>query len=138
MPENKTKPTAVSPSTYIAAIADDGRRKDCKALATLMAKASRQQPRMWGPSIVGFGTHTYALAGGKTGEICAVGFSSRKGDISVYGLAGDSADSPLLDKLGKYKRAKGCLYIRRLSDVDLDILAQLIDSATTRKLGGKS
>ena len=138
MAENKTKPTSVSPDSYLAAIPDEGRRKDCEALTKLMAKASRLQPRMWGPSIVGFGTHTYALAGGKTGEICAIGFSSRKGDISVYGLAGEAADSALLDKLGKYKRAKGCLYIRRLSDVDLDILAQLIDSATTRKLGGKS
>src|SRR3954462_13363124 len=107
MAENKTKLTSVSPDTYIAAIADEGRRKDCATLARLMAKASRQEPRMWGPSIVGFGTHRYALAGGKTGEICAVGFSSRKGDISIYGIGLECAEPGLLDRLGKHKRGKG-------------------------------
>ena len=90
---------------------------------------------MWGTSIVGFGTHTYALAGGKVGEICALGFSSRKGDISIYGVAGEGADQALLGRLGKHKHGKGCLYISRLSDVDLEVLTQLIDSAAKRKLG---
>jgi hypothetical protein len=135
MAENKTKPTSVPADAYIAAITDQGRRRDCQALAGLMAEVSRQEPRMWGSSIVGFGTHKYALAGGKVGEICAVGFSSRKGDISIYGVAGEGADPGLLAKLGKHKRGKGCLYVSRLADVDLEVLAQLIDGAVRKKLG---
>ncbi|HET7232871.1 MAG TPA: DUF1801 domain-containing protein [Longimicrobium sp.] len=134
MAETKTKPTSVSPDAYIAAIADPDRRQDCAALARLMAEASGQAARMWGPSIVGFGTHRYALAGGKEGEICAVGFSSRKGDISVYGVAGPEADPALLDALGKHKRGKGCLYVRRLADVDLEVLTQLVGAAIRKKL----
>src|SRR4051794_28400715 len=119
MAGNETKPTGLVPDAYIAAIQDERRRKDCEALACLMAKVSKQDAQMWGPSIVGFGTHKYALAGGKVGEICAVGFSSRKGDISIYGVAGEGADPALLDKLGKHKLGKGCLYVRQLADVDL-------------------
>jgi len=77
---------------------------------------------MWGPSIVGFGVHRYELAGGKTGEICSVGFSSRKGDISLYGLIGTEGAEPLLAKLGKHKLGKGCLYVQRLADLDSQVL----------------
>jgi hypothetical protein len=135
MAENKTRPTSVSSDAYIAAITDQGRRQECTALARLMAEASKQEPRMWGTSIVGFGTHRYALAGGKVGETCAVGFSSRKGDISIYGIGLEGADPALLNRLGKHKRAKGCLYISRLADVDLEVLAKLIEAAVKRKAG---
>ena len=133
MAENKTKPTGLSPEKYLSAIADESRRNDCAALTRLMSKASKHEPAMWGSSIVGFGTHTYQLAGGREGQICAVGFSSRKGDISVYGIAGENADAALLAKLGKYKRGKGCLYIARLSDVDSKILEKLVAGAIKRK-----
>ena len=133
MAENKTKPTSVSPAAYLASIADPGRRQDCEALAELMADASHEEARMWGASIVGFGTRRYPLAGDKEGEICAVGFSSRKGDISIYGVGGESADPGLLDRLGKHKRGKGCLYVSRLADVDLAMLRQLIGEAMQRK-----
>jgi hypothetical protein len=119
MAANKTKATALSPAAYVAAIDDDDRRKDCEALMALMAKASKRPAIMWGASIVGFGVRRHALAGGKQGEICAVGFSSRKGDISIYGVAGDPKAAPLLAKLGQHKTGKGCLYVRRLVDVDL-------------------
>jgi len=135
MAKLKTRPTSVSSDAYIAAITDEGRRQDCAALARLMAKASNQEPRMWGTSIVGFGTHQYALAGGKVGESCAVGFSSRKGDISIYGIGLEGAEPGLLERLGKHKRGKGCLYIGRLADVDLQVLAQLIKGAVRNKLG---
>ena len=135
MAKLKTTPTSVSSDAYIAAITDENRRQDCKALARLMAEASNQEPRMWGPSIVGFGTHRYALAGDKVGEICAVGFSSRKGDISIYGLGLEGTEPGVLDRLGKHKRGKGCLYINRLADVDLKVLAQLIEGAVSKKLG---
>jgi hypothetical protein len=135
MAENKTKPTATDPESYLAAIADDSRRADCRALANLMAKATKQKAAMWGTSIVGFGTHKYQLAGGREGEICTVGFSSRKGDISLYGVAGENADPELLEKLGKHKRGKGCLYISKLADVDLKVLDKLVSRAAKAKQG---
>jgi len=130
MAENKTKPTEASPESYIAAIKDEARRKDCQTLARLMAKATKQKAKMWGTSIVGFGTHKYQLAGGREGEICAVGFSSRKGDISIYGVAGEKTDSELL---GKHKLGKGCLYISKLAEVDLKVLEQLVARAVKAK-----
>jgi hypothetical protein len=133
MAENKTKPTEASPKSYIAAIEDEARRKDCQTLAQLMAKATKQKAKMWGTSIVGFGTHKYQLAGGREGEICAVGFSSRKGDISIYGVAGAKANSELLGKLGKHKLGKGCLYVSRLAEVDLKVLEQLVSNAAKAK-----
>jgi len=133
MAENKTKPTGLSPAAHMAAITDAARRRDCEALADLMAAASGQPARMWGPSIVGFGTHRYALAGGKVGETCTVGFASRKGDISIYGVAGPDADPDLLARLGTHERGKGCMYVRRLADVDAEVLAQLVADAARRK-----
>lgn len=133
MAENKTKPIDALPEAYLSAISDKARRADCNALSQLMAKASKHAPKMWGTSIVGFGTYTYPLSGGRSGQICAVGFSSRKGDISIYGVAGENADPALLAKLGRYKRGKGCLYIARLSDVDVEVLEKLIANAIDAK-----
>lgn len=129
MATNKTQATAADPAAYVAAIDDDERRRDCETLARMMAKASKRDATMWGPGIVGFGTHVYPLAGGKSGEICAVGFSSRKGDISIYGVEPDAADPALVAKLGKHKFGKGCLYVRRLADVDTGVLQKLFDHA---------
>ena len=133
MAEAKTKPTSSSVETYILNISDESRRADCEALVKLMSKASKQPAVMWGTAIVGFGTHKYPLAGGKVGEICAVGFSSRKGDISIYGFAGEKADSALLAKLGKHKLGKGCLYVAKLADVDLKVLEKLVAEAAKAK-----
>jgi hypothetical protein len=129
MAEIKTKATDASVKNYLAAIDDEARRKDCEALADLMAKATKQPPRMWGASIVGFGSYRYRYASGREGESCAVGFSSRKGDISVYGLNAAAGAEELLSKLGKYKAGKGCVYIKRLSDVDLNVLGRLVAGA---------
>ncbi len=126
MAENKTKATDASVEGYLAAIDDEARRKDCAALAELMARATKQPPRMWGASIVGFGSYHYRYASGREGESCVVGFSSRKGDISVYGL---NADAELLSELGKHKSGKGCVYIKRLSDVNLQVLEKLVAGA---------
>jgi hypothetical protein len=133
MAENKTKATKSSPSAYVAAIADESRRKDCQSLLALMAKASKHPAVMWGPAIVGFGVHTYDLAGGKQGEICTVGFSSRKGPISIYGVTGHTGAPELLAKLGKHKRSKSCLYVSRLSDIDLKVLEKLVAQAFKSK-----
>ena len=129
MAENKTKLTQASVEHYLAAIEDNGRRKDCEALAKLMAKATKHQAMMWGTSIVGFGSHHYKYASGREGDICLVGFSSRKGDISIYGTASAPAQEELLARLGKHKMGKGCLYIRKLGDVDVKVLEQLVAGA---------
>ena len=129
MADNKTKATLASPQAYIDAIADESRRQDCAALMALMARATKAAPAMWGTAIVGFGVHKYPLAGGKTGEICAVGFSSRKGDISIYGATDSDCADALLAKLGKHKLGKGCLYVTRLADVDTTVLEKLVAQA---------
>jgi hypothetical protein len=126
MAENKTKATGASVESYLSTIEDEARRKDCEALAKLMAKATKQQPKMWGTSIVGFGSYHYKYESGREGDSCLTGFSSRKSDISVYLVASVAGQEELLSNLGKHKMGKGCLYVRRLGDVDLKILEQLI------------
>ena len=126
MAENKTKATKASVADHLAAIEDEARRQDCEALARLMAKATKQPPMLWGTSIVGFGSYHYKYESGHEGDSCLVGFSSRKGDISVYLMADFPDRDELLAKLGRYKMAKACLYLRRLSDVDLKVLEQLV------------
>lgn len=134
MAENKTKVTKASVASYLSEIKDETRRKDCDKLAKLMTKATKQPPKMWGKSIVGFGSYLYKYESGRQGEICAVGFSSRKGDITVYGLTSAPKQEELFGKLGKHSRGKGCLYIRNLGDVDLKVLEQLVTGAAREKL----
>ncbi len=126
MAQNKTKATEASVESYLSAIGDEARRKDCEALAKLMTKATKQQPKMWGTSIVGFGSYHYKYESGREGDAYLTGFSSRKSDISVYLMASIPGQEELLSKLGKHKMGKGCLYVRKLSDVDLEVLEQLI------------
>jgi hypothetical protein len=126
MTQAKTKPTTASVAQYLAAIKDDERRADCEVIAKLMRKVTKQEPTMWGASIVGFGRYQYQYASGARGEMCQTGFSSRKGDISVYLVAAGAGQDELLPKLGKHKMGKACLYIRRLTDVDLKVLEQLV------------
>lgn len=133
MAENKTKATVNSVEDYIAAIDDDARRQDCEVLIQLMSKATKQPAVMWGDSIVGFGNYHYSYESGREGDICLVGFSSRKGDISLYGLFAAARHAELVANLGKSKSGKGCLYIRRLSEVDLQVLEALIKEAATAK-----
>lgn len=126
MPELKTKPTQASVAEYLAAIDDPVRRADCDAIHALMRRLTKQEPRMWGANIVGFGTYRYQYASGHGGDWCQVGFSSRKGDISVYLISPGHRQDELLAKLGKHKMGKSCLGLRRLGDVDLKILERLI------------
>jgi len=126
MTENKTKATEASVESYLSAITDEARRQDCEALAKLMTKATKQPPKMWGTSIVGFGSYHYKYESGREGDSCLTGFSSRKSDITLYLVADFPGQDELLVKLGKHKRGKGCLYIRQLSDVDPKVLEQLI------------
>ena len=128
MYEAKTKLTEESVERYLAGIAEEARREDCKVIAALMARVSGCPPRMWGASIVGFGSYHYKYASGHEGDSCLVGFSSRKGDISIYLMPGyESAEArALLAELGRHKIGKACLYVRRLSDIQLPVLEQLV------------
>jgi hypothetical protein len=128
MYEAKTKPTKIPVSSYLMTITDDERRRDCRTLSAMMKRVTGHSPKMWGPSIVGFGKVHYKYASGHEGDMCEVGFSSRKGEMSVYLLAGHENPTikRLLAQLGRHRTGKACLYIKRLSDVRLDILEQLV------------
>ena len=126
MAENQTRPTQASVAAYLKAIEDEARRRDCEALARLMADATGQPAVMWGPGIVGFGSYHYKYESGREGDSCLVGFASRKGDISIYAMGDFPGRAELLARLGKHKTGKGCLYLRRLSDVDPEILSQMV------------
>jgi hypothetical protein len=133
MAENKTKATDASVESYLSAIVDEARRKDCEALARLMTRATKEKPKMWGTSIVGFGSYHYKYESGREGDSCLTGFSSRKGDITLYLVASFPGQEGLLAKLGKHQTGKGCLYVRKLSDVDLKVLEQLIIGAVAER-----
>ena len=126
MADNKTRPSNASVEAYIAAIDDEMRRADCEALVKLMSQVTAEPPAMWGSSIVGFGSYHYKYESGREGDMAATGFSSRKGDISVYLVASGANQEQLLAQLGRHKMGKACLTIRRLSDVDAMVLRQLV------------
>jgi hypothetical protein len=126
MAENKTKPTKASVADYIAARASDEQRADLKVLMALLKKVTKASPKMWGPSIVGYGTYTYTYESGRTGEMCRVGFAVRGRELVLYLLAEDKAQQALLKKVGKYRMGKSCFYFKRLADLDLKVLEQLI------------
>ncbi len=126
MAENKTRPTDANVGAHISAIADEARRRDCEQLVKLMANITKQPPRLWGSSIVGFGSYHYEYASGREGDMCVTGFASRKGAISIYLLASGVKQAQLLEKLGKHKMGKACLNVKRLADIDTDVLQQLV------------
>ena len=127
MAEIQTRPTSASVDAFIDAQPDAQRRADCRVLITLMQQATKEPAVLWGPAIVGFGTCSYSYASGRGGEMGLIGFSPRKGDITVYVSPGFAGFEDLLVRLGKHKTAKVCLYIKRLSDVDADVLRQIIE-----------
>ena len=126
MADNKTKATNVSVSAFIDAITDPGRRADAKALVKLMQKAAGEKPKMWGPSIIGFGSHHYVYDSGREGDMPLIAFSPRKAATVLYGLSDAEA---LLPKLGKHTRGKGCVYIKKLADVDQKVLEAMAAKA---------
>lgn len=131
---NKTVPTDSSVQAYLDAIADPVRRQDCQTLAAMMERLAGAPAVMWGASIVGFGSYHYRYDSGREGDAPLLGFASRKGDISVYLSCDDAPLEAMRDKLGRHKMGKACLYLRRLSDVDQDVLEQMVAhaAATTR------
>ncbi len=126
MSENKTKPTEASVDDYIASRANEEQREDCAALLKLFKKITRQSPKMWGPSIVGYGSYRYTYASGHSGEAPLTGFAIRGRDLVVYLSCEDQSSGTLLAKLGKHKMGKSCLYFKRLGDLDLSVLEKLI------------
>lgn len=126
MAELKTKPTDIDVEDYLAAIPDQQRRDDCRTLVQIMSKVTHCPPVMWGAGIVGFGQYHYKYASGHAGDTCVTGFASRKGDISIYTQVGFDGREELLASLGKHKAGKGCLYVRKLADVDALVLEKII------------
>jgi Domain of unknown function (DU1801) len=123
---NKTQPTRVSAAAYIAAQADPARRADCEVVAAMMAKATGEPAVMWGTSIVGFGSYHYVYDSGREGDAPRVAFSSRKPELVLYLLDGYDGREALLAKLGPHRIGAACLYVKRLADLDLKVLQQLV------------
>ena len=130
MADNKTKQTNSSVAAFIDAITDEGRRADAKALAKLMQKASGEKPKMWGPSIIGFGSHHYVYDSVREGDMPVIAFSPRKAATVLYGLSSSEA---LMAKLGKHTTGKGCVYIKKLADVDQKVLETMAAKAVARR-----
>ena len=130
MAENKTKPSKLSVTAFINAVSDPTRRADAKTLVKLLQRATGEKPQMWGPSIVGFGSYHYKYESGREGDMPIVGFSPRKAATVLYGVAGAR---DLLPKLGKHTTGKGCLYIKKLADVDPQTLECLIVKSLAAK-----
>jgi hypothetical protein len=126
MAENKTKPTGVSVDDYIASRANAQQQADCRELMALFKKVTRQAPRMWGPSIIGYGSYRYTYDSGRTGEAPLAGFAIRGKELVVYVLAEGRQQRALLAKLGKHKMGKTCLYFKQLADLDKSVLEKLV------------
>ena len=126
MAESKTRPTAASIDEHLESRASPEQLVDCQTLMTMLKRITKEEPKMWGPSIVGYGRYSYRYESGRTGESCITGFAVRGRELVVY-LVAESPEQPeLLAKLGKHKMGKSCLYIKRLIDVDSKVLETLI------------
>lgn len=133
MAETKTKPTEASARAFIDAVAVPERREDARALCALMERLSGEPPTMWGPSMIGFGSHDYRYESGREGTIFRIGFSPRKTELVLYGLKNYDERADLVARLGKHRAGKGCIYVKRLADIDLGALEALIARALADK-----
>lgn len=138
MAENKNKPIDAGVQDYIASRANAEQRADCEALMSLFARVTKERPKMWGQSIVGYGSYRYTYDSGRTGEMCLTGFAIRGRDLVVYLVAEGKEQEALLAKLGKHRMGKSCLYFRRLADLDITVLEKLVTNSVlevTRRYG---
>lgn len=126
MADVKTRQSKASVTAFLNALDDPRQRADARKLSTMMRAATGAQPKMWGTSIVGFGSYHYKYASGREGDWPLVGYSPRKQNISIYIMPGFDRFDALLERLGKFKTGKSCLYIKRLADVDGQVLDHLI------------
>jgi hypothetical protein len=126
MAELKTKVSKASVNNFLNSVKDEQKRKDSFKILEMMKKITKEEPKMWGPSIVGFGKYHYKYESGHEGDMCIAGFSPRKEALTIYILPGFEKYDSLMKKLGKYKTGKSCLYIKKLADVDIKVLTELI------------
>jgi hypothetical protein len=131
MAENKTKPTDASVEDYIASRANAQQRNDCRELMALFKKVTRHSPKMWGPSIVGYGSYRYTYESGRTGEAFLAGFAIRGRELVVYLVAEGAGQRALLSKLGRHRMTKSCLYFKQLADLDRSALEKLVVGSVT-------
>lgn len=139
MKENKTQPTTQEVQEFLSRITDEQQREDVVILTKIMTEATGEQPKMWGTSIVGFGAHHYVYESGREGDTVVVGFSPRKKALVLYGIffyEHNSENIKLAEKLGKYTHGKGCMYIKKLSDVDMAVLGQMVSNAYKARTTG--
>jgi len=129
MAELKTKQNEQSVEKFLKSLADKSTREDCLAILQLMKQATKAEPKMWGTSIIGFGTYHYKYESGREGDWFLAGFSPRKQNLTLYIMPGFARYDELMQKLGKYKIGKSCLYIKKLGDVDLAVLKQLVQQS---------
>ncbi len=132
----KTKPTGQSVTAFINSVENETRRRDAKTVLAMMKKITGEKPKMWGPTIIGFGEYHYKYESGREGDMLNVGFSPRKANLVLYVLGSLGDDESLLQKLGKYKTGRACLYVNKLEDVDVKVLEKMIKKsydATKRK-----
>lgn len=126
MTELKTKATEASVTEYIASRANEEQADDCRSLMAMLKRVTKEKPQMWGPSIVGYGLYKYTYESGRTGEMCRTGFAIRGRELVIYLVAEGAEQEALLRRLGKHKMGKSCLYIKKLADIDMKILEQLV------------
>jgi hypothetical protein len=141
MAENKTKPTVASVEDYIASRANEEQRADCKALMSILRRVTRRRPRMWGPSMVGYGSIHYTYESGRSGDMFLAGFAIRGRELVVYLDAEGREQAALRSRLGKHRMGKSCLYFKRLADLDQTVLEQLVANSVlevTRRYGTSS
>jgi hypothetical protein len=129
MAGNKTKPTGADVDEYIASRASEQQYDDCRRLMTMLNRVTGERPRMWGPSIVGYGSYRYTYESGRTGEAPVAGFAIRGRELVLYVVAEGEPQRSLLSKLGKHRVGKACLYFKRLSDLDHPVLEQLVTNS---------
>ena len=125
----KTRPTTGKVEAFLASLADGKRRNDCEQVAGLMQEITGEDPVMWGTSIIGFGSYHYRYASGHEGDFMITGVSPRKQALTLYIMEGFSRHADRMSKLGTYKTGKSCLYIKKLEDIDMDVLKQMIESS---------
>ena len=134
MAELKTKVNDASVEGFLNSVEDEQARKDCFEILKMMKQVTKEEPKMWGASIVGFGSYHYKGASGREGDWMLTGFSPRKQNLTLYFMGGFDVHKDLLKKLGKYKTSVGCLYIKKLDDVDKKVLKELVtESVKTMK-----
>lgn len=131
MSDLKTKPNKASVTEFINSIEDPVKKQDSKALVKLFKEITGHKPVMWGSSIIGFGSYHYKYASGREGDWFVTGFSPRKQSLTMY-IMGGLKDKKLFNKLGSHKTGKGCLYVKRLSDVDIEVLRKIITKSVDR------